>query len=211
MKCPPLENLLEHARGLLAETENATVSNHLLAGCVRCEENLRWLGEVRQLTSQDRSFDIPESAIQGMVAWFKSQPSHARQPLRKLIASLSFDSLMNRQVAFVRSETAAAQPPNGRQMLFQTEGYDIDLRFEGIEDKPLEDLIGQILPNSQLHQTVSGVTVQLWQNEQEKSSAQADSLGVFRFAQIPSGIYDLKIQTAEDEINLLKVSTARAA
>lgn len=210
MNCPLLETLLDYNRGLLSDDNHAPINLHLLAGCRRCEENLHWLGEVGQLASLDRSFDIPENAVRGMVAWFKSQTAHTHHPLRKLIATLSFDSWMNRQVALVRSENAAAQQPRGRQMLFQTDGYDIDLRFEGIEDRSVEDLIGQILPNTQLHQAVSGATVQLWQNNQEKSRARADQSGVFRFAQIASGIYDLKILTAEDEINLLKVSTARA-
>jgi hypothetical protein len=131
--------------------------------------------------------------------------------MRKLMANLVFDSLMPDRLAFVREGTLAGQPPAGRQMLFQTEGYDIDLRFEGVEDQPTEDLIGQILPNSEAQPATTGLTVQLWREEQEQMRAQTDDQGLFKFRRIPSGVYDLKIQVAEGEINLVRISTARTA
>ncbi|MEK7831833.1 MAG: hypothetical protein AAB401_12145 [Acidobacteriota bacterium] len=209
MKCPPLNNLLDHARNLLAEAESATVKTHLQSGCRSCEENLRWLTEASQLMAQDRSFEFSEDTIKGLVAWFKSQPAHARPSVRKLLANLIFDSLAARQVAFVRTEAVAGQSPAGRQMLFQAEGYDIDLRFEGVEDKAAEDLIGQVLPQSDSATATGGATVELWQDEKQQLSAEANEHGVFRFARIPSGVYDLKIQIAEDEINIVRVATAR--
>src|SRR5262245_62252344 len=113
------------------------------------------------------------------------------------MANLVFDSSAPNQLAFVREETPAVQPPVARQMLFQTEGYDIDLRFEGVEDQPTEDLIGQILPNSEAQSVTAGVTVQLWRGEQEQMRAQSDEQGLFSFRRIPSGVYDLKIQVTE--------------
>ncbi len=209
MKCPPLNDLLDQARNLLADTESAAIKAHVLAGCSYCEKNLRWLVEMTQLTAQDRSFDFPEETIKGLVAWFKSQPAHERLSLRKLVANLIFDSLATQQVAFVRTENIAGQSPAGRQMLFQAEGYDIDLRFEGVEDNAAEDLIGQVLSHGNSANAIGGATIQLWQSEKPQLSTQANEYGVFRFAQIPSGIYDLKIQVAEDEINIVRVATAR--
>lgn len=209
MKCPPLNNLLDHARKLLAETESATIETHLQSGCRSCEENLLWLKDTSQLAAQDRSFEFPEDTIKGLVAWFKAQPAHERPSVKKLIANLIFDSLATQQVAFVRTEIVTGQQAGGRQMLFQAEGYDIDLRFEGVEDKPTEDLIGQVLPQSDSASVLAGATVQLWQDEKPRLSTEANDQGVFRFAQIPSGIYDLKIQVADDEINIVRVATAR--
>lgn len=209
MKCPPLNNLLDFARNLLAEAESATVKTHLQGGCRSCEENLLWLKDASQLAAQDRSFEFSEDTIKGLVAWFKAQPAHVRPSVRQLVANLIFDSLAAQQVAFVRAETVTSQQTGGRQMLFQAEGYDIDLRFEGVEDKATEDLIGQVLPQSDSASAFVGATVQLWQDEKPQLSAEANDHGVFRFAQIPSGIYDLKIQVAEDEINIIRVATAR--
>src|SRR4030095_6242509 len=118
------------------------------------------------------------------------------------------DSSMPNRLAYVREKTPAGQPLAGRQMLFQTEGYDIDPRVGGGENQPTEALIGQILPNGEAQSVTAGVTVQLWREEQEQMRAQTDEQGLFSFRRIPSGVYDLKIQVAEGEINLVRVSTA---
>jgi hypothetical protein len=211
MKCPPLHHLFDYSRRLLAETEVDVVKKHLLGGCGKCSENLRWIDEALTLAAQSRLVDLSEETIRSIVAWFKSQPAHASRTVRKLTANLVFDSSIPNRLAFVREKPPAGQPPAGRQMLFQTEGYDIDLRFEGVEDHPTEDLIGQILPNSEAQSVAAGVTVQLWREEQEQMRAQTDDQGLFSFRRIPSGVYDLKIQVAEGEINLVRVSTARTA
>lgn len=211
MKCPPLHHLLDYSRHLLAETEADAVKEHLLGDCGKCSENLRWIDEALRLAAEHRPVDLPEETIRSIVAWFKSQSAPASRTVRKLMANLIFDSLMPGQLAFVREETPAGQPPAGRQMLFQAEGYDIDLRFEGVEDKTTEDLIGQILPNGEAQSVTAGVTVQLWREEQERMHTETDDQGLFSFRRIPSGVYDLKIQVAEGEINLVRVSTARAA
>lgn len=210
MSCPPLNELLDFTRNLLTEAESVAVKAHLSSGCGKCEENLHWITEASQLAAQDHSFDFPEETINGLVAWFKAQPPHARPTLRQLLANLMFDSLATHQVAFARTENVASQSPAGRQMLFQADGYDIDLRFEGVEDNAAEDLIGQVLPHSHSVNIVSGATIQLWQAEKKRLSTQANEHGVFRFTGIPSGIYDLKIQVAADEINIVCVATARA-
>src|SRR5215813_1734668 len=211
MKCPPLHHLYDYSRRLLPETEADIVKKHLLGGCGNCSENLDWIDETLTLAAQSRPVDLSEETIRSIVAWFKSQPAHASRTVRKLTANMVFDSSMPNRLAFVREKTPAGQPHAGRQMLFQTESYDIDLRFEGVEDQPAEDLIGQILPNSEGQSVTAGVTVQLWREEQEQMRAQTDDQGLFSFRRIPSGVYDLKIQVAEGEINLVQVSTARTA
>lgn len=211
MQCPPLNELADYSRGLLAAAERAGIKTHLLTGCNNCLASLRWLDEVTSLTAQDRCLDFPEETIKGLVTWFKTQP--APQTVRKLIAHLIFDSLAPGQLAPVRAEASPGQgttPTAGRQVLFQAAGYDIDLRFEEVEGEAVEDLIGQILPQSETQAVTTGLTVQLWRGEREQTSAQTDRQGLFRFARIPSGVYDLKIQVVEGEINLVRVATARA-
>lgn len=212
MNCPPTNELLDYARGLTADQARAAINAHLQTGCGGCSENLRWFHDVAALTAQDRSFEFPEETIKGLVTWFKSQPTPAPRTLRKLIAQLIFDSLAPQQLAPVRSEAATGFPNTlaaGRQMLFQTEGYDIDLRFEAIEDKPIEDLIGQILPQSEAQAVTAGAMVELRREESEQMRAQTDEQGLFRFTRIPSGVYDVTIQIAEDEINIARISSAR--
>jgi hypothetical protein len=212
MKCPTLIELTDYTRGLLADDESGAIKAHVMTGCRKCQENLRWIEEVARLAKEDRSLDFPEETIKGIVAWFKTQPAHSPPSIRKLVARLVFDSLSPNQLAPVRNEPVAGQSmtaPARRQMLFQTEKYDIDLRFEAIEDDPTEDLIGQILPQNEAENIPSGVTVQLWHDETEQMSTRTDSHGFFRFARIPSRNYGLKIHVAEFEINILDLSAVR--
>jgi hypothetical protein len=214
MKCPTLNELADYTRGLLADDEYSVIKTHVMAGCRNCLENLRWIEEVAHLAREDRSFDFPEETIKGMVAWFKTQPTHAPPSVRKLVAKLIFDSLSPDQLAPVRNQPAAGYsmiPAAKRQMLFQAERYDIDLRFEAIEDDSSEDLIGQILPQDEAEEIPAGATVQLWHDEKEQMSTKTDSHGFFRFARIPSRNYGLKIHVAEVEINILDLSTVRPA
>lgn len=213
MDCPPLDALLDYSRQVLVPAESVQIAGHLQAGCRACWGNVGWLGEVVELTARDRSFDFSEDLIQGMVAWFKAQPVPSVPTLRKLVAQLIFDSLLPQQAAPVRGEAESSyvSPATGRQMLFQAEGYDVDLRFEAIEDETNEDLIGQVLPQNQTQSLLAGVIVELWQAEQTPRKMVTDQYGLFRFANIPSGVYDLKIQVVEGEISLHQVATARRA
>jgi hypothetical protein len=219
MKCPTLNELADYTHGLLDEGKSAVVKTHVTTGCSNCLENLRWIEEVALLAREDRSFAFPEETIKGLVAWFKTQPAHTPPSFknrmgRKLVAKLIFDSFSPDQLAPVRNEPGAGHsmiPAAKRQMLFQTERYDIDLRFEAIEDDPTEDLIGQILPQNEVEAIPAGATVQLWHDEKEQMSTKTDSHGFFRFARIPSRNYGLKIQIAEVEINILDLSTVRPA
>jgi hypothetical protein len=213
MNCPPLNGLLDYSQQVLPQNERAGIESHLVTGCRQCAENLHWLSEVAWLTAQDRSFDFAEETLRGLTVWFQEQTVRPPRTLRRLVARLVFDSLLPQQLAPVRSETHhpdVAPLAAGRQMLFQADGYDVDLRFEAIEDLATEDLLGQVLPQEAALPDIAGARVALCQAEQELQRAQTDQRGLFRFAQVPSGVYELKIQVSEGEIELNHVPTARA-
>jgi hypothetical protein len=126
------------------------------------------------------------------------------------IARLVFDSLMPPQLADVRAESPTAGAA-GRQMLYRVEGYDIDLRFEQTEDGEAEELIGQILPEDRPPAEMPAFTVRLRRDEVETGRAQTDARGIFKFARIPSGVYDLRIEAHGVEIHIPQTSSARAS
>jgi hypothetical protein len=212
MHCPPLNELLDYARELLTPAERERVALHLRTKCCACTENMQWLVKAAASAATQASYVFSEATLQGLVAWFRSQPAHESRSapqLPSLVAHLLFDSFTQPAWAATRDGAVDMETATERQMLFQTEGYDIDLRFEADEDQTREDLIGQVLPQSA--QTATDVSVQLWQNEQAQRQVAADTQGFFKFAQIPRGAYDLKIQVAEGEINIAQLTTTRAA
>ena len=214
MGCPSLNELLDFAQERLAPLEREAVQTHLATGCPLCRKEQGWLTEVLRLTAEDRSFDFSEDVIGRVVAWMHpkaSAPAAAEQsPLRRFVAQLLFDSLMPRQFADVRSGSAATDAA-GRQMLYHAAGYDIDLRFELTEDGAAEELIGQILPGEPSMTAPVEFTVRLLRDQLETGRVQADARGIFRFTQIPSGVYDLKIEAHGVEIEIPHAGSTRAS
>lgn len=208
MNCPPLNELLDYARQLLTPTERTRVAAHLETACRACAENMQWLTEVATSSAAHPSYLLPAETPQGMMAWFRSQPPHeSRSPLQ-LIARLLFDSFTQSEWALARANASDDGVAPERQLLFQTEGYDIELRFEATKDRQREDLredlIGQVLPQSA--HPAANVTVELRQDNQLQHSAATDAQGYFKFARIPRGAYDLKIYVPEGEINIAQVA-----
>ena len=124
-----------------------------------------------------------------------------------------FDSFILGQLADVRSVPPGASAVVGRQLHYQTESYDIDLKFEQPEGSEAEEMIGQVLPQGPRQQPMESarLSAQLLHGEVEIGCAQMDARGVFRFAEVRSGIYNLRIRVPEGEINIDAVATAHAA
>jgi hypothetical protein len=170
---------------------------------------VQWLEQVTGTALSDRSFDYAEEHIQGLVMWFKAQRALASRTLHKLTAELIFDSLNPARLASVRAEIVNTVPPaSGRQLLYRADGYDIDLRFEAREDQISEDLIGQVLAQSSSFSEATVVLTRAHSETRSHRITQTDAQGLFRFGRLPSGMYDLTIRVAEDEIKLPGVMTA---
>ncbi|MGH9844441.1 MAG: hypothetical protein ACREEM_37445 [Blastocatellia bacterium] len=211
MKCPSINNLLDYVRGRLAANERDLILGHLSTGCTGCQESQRWSEEVLRLTSEDKLFQVSEETIQVLVARFNSQSTAASPSLTQFFAQLIFDSLVPRQLADVRADPAAGAGFAGRQMLFQAAGYDIDLRVEQVQDSGVGEMIGQILSRKQRPAEGVHLFAQLLRGDVEIDRAEADARGIFKFSRVPSGVYNLKIQVPEGEINIREVASARAA
>ena len=208
MGCLNLNNLADDARGLLSGDESGAIAAHLSSGCQPCREQHTWLSDVARLTAQDHSFEYPEWIIKRVVAQFEAQSVTPLIKIRQFFAQLIFDSLNPNQLVEVRSGAAGMGQAAGRQMLYQAEGYDIDLRFEQSEDTNIEELIGQILPKQASGIELAGIHVQLIKNNQTIAQTLTNAQGIFKFAGLASGIYNLKISVPEGEINLEQLTTA---
>lgn len=212
MNCPTLLSLLEFTRHQLSQVETAEISAHLSTGCSHCRENQQWLTDVVRLKVEDQSFDAPEDLVHWLVAQFRVQAaSFASQPskLRRLLASLVFDNLTAERLVGVRSELAGVEIAGPRRLLYHVEGYDIDLRFERAKGAAPEELVGQVLPEQKLAPPIQGFTIRLLKDELEIASSQTDANGMFVFAQVPTGAFDLKIETSDEEIFINQVSAGR--
>lgn len=210
MACIELTKLLMYQRGEGSVLERTHISAHLLSNCVSCNQSIDWLQKIESSMATDHSFDFPESVIALAVTRFRewTGTAAATAPIRQFFAKLLFDSFEVSQLADVRSSAGAA---SSRQMLYRSDGYDIDLRFELSPENNTEQLIGQVLPESWDATELLQFRVQLLQNGTVVSATHTNARGIFTIVPLTSGTYDLRVSVPDGEINLEKVPTARAS
>lgn len=208
-ECNTLEKMLDYLRGKGAPSEREQIVAHLAAGCPTCLEDQSWLTEVLQLVASDHSFDFSPAVLARTVALFKTELRKQRPTLRQFLAQLVFDSLLQSQLAAVRSGAPALA--QSRQLLFRAEPYDIDLRFEVGEDGRTEELIGQILRTDADPQSLSNLPVQLWQTDLLQAEVQTNARGIFKFNQVIPGRYQLRLLLTDGEICLDSLETTQSA
>jgi hypothetical protein len=212
MKCPSIDNLLDFISTRAAESRRLEIQTHISAGCPHCQENSRWLSDVLSQKVDDKSFDAPDDLIQWLVAQFRVQSAALRPTpsrLRRFIADLVFDSISTPRLVGVRSGWPGAEALRPRQMLYHAEGYDIDLRLERNRGADTAEIVGQILPERKLAGPSNPFTIRLMKDENEVGRTLTDPSGMFVFARVPAGSFDLKIESPEGEIQISQISTAR--
>lgn len=209
MACPTLNDLADFARGVATPASQAEIKAHLATNCPSCQEEQRWLSQVAQLAAQDQSADYPEWIIKRVLAQFVPQTQTAVATLRQFFAQLVFDSFAPQQLAQTRSGGMGAGHATARQMLFQADGYDIDLRLEQNENGATDELLGQILPPQQSGTELAGITVHLLKDGVGIQQTVTNTRGLFKFSQIPAGEYELKLQTSAGEIIICGLTVAQ--
>ncbi len=206
MRCPSLEKLTDFLRDAVVGTERATIQAHLAAGCPSCQHNQQWLLEVKRIAPLDDSFAFPAELTARILAWMPAAQPPTRTPLRTLIAQLLFDSFAPLPLAEARSATSVdvtAGASTGRQLLYQVEGYAVDLRLEKMAET--FDLLGQVLPEDPDSPALAGCPVHLGWDEQDIHSTQTDAEGMFRLSVLPPNAYCLRIVLGEDVIEIPEI------
>jgi hypothetical protein len=120
----PFEKLTDIAEQRLDQGELESCQSHL-STCSKCSAELGHLQQVLSLMRSDNSEDAPRDVLFNAVNLFRA----GREPkepslIRRLIATLSFDSLSVAPAFGVRSGQSAS-----RQLLYSAEENDLDLRI----------------------------------------------------------------------------------
>lgn len=171
---------------------SAEVLQHLSA-CSQCSSDLEKLRQTIGLMRSDTTDDTPVRLVENVRNVFRSQKAN-REPslVRRVVASLAFDSFTTTPAFGLRSETAG-----GRQLIYSTEGADIEVRVS-----PENEVAGQILGST----NCENGDVNL-EGEGYSAAAKLNELCEFSFGSVPAGTYkisvhlpDLLVETPQIEL-----------
>jgi len=161
-------------------TPSAETLEHL-AACSRCEEELQSIRQTTSLMRTDSVDDAPAQLVQYAKKIFREREGvPGPSLLKRVIASLIFDSLTAAPAFGLRSQTSS-----GRQLLFSTETADIELRVAAENDE--WQIAGQ-LPGSL---SESG-EVSL-ESDNFSASTELNELSEFSFNAVPGGSYKISV------------------
>jgi len=191
------ENLMNYMDGHISDVEKSTMETHLLS-CKNCAE----LGqELRALVSrlrEDSSFEPPAELVQWGINLFQPVMQPAVGGLRKIIASLVFDTFDEPMLAGVRRVGA---PP--RQLLFRAGDVDVDVKIESMEANDRITLVGQVL--SSAAKFFDNTPVKLESHGIVRYRTRTNVVGEFSFDEVPKDTYHLSVDLPEGQITLFCV------
>lgn len=150
--------------------------------------------------------DPARASVDPLVRYFRAtrkRPSPGR--IRRLIeATLLFDSSQPLEFSEARSIQGG-----GKQLLYQADVYDIDIRSYPADPPDYTDLIGQVLAPGDDFDPVNAVPVYLCSGNESRLFTLTDPIGVFHLRKVPEGVYDLKLVLPNYEIAVRAISISR--
>jgi len=194
-----VEDLMNYMHGQGSEVEKSAVETHLMS-CQECAgQKQEFQGLITRLL-EDSAFEPPADLVQWGVNLFQPivQPQAARRGLRKIIASLIFDTFDQPMLAGVRR---VGTPP--RQLLFRAGDVDVDVKIEAMEANDRISLVGQVLSNAT--KFFDNTPVKLESHGIVRYRTMTNVVGEFSFDEVPKDTYHLSVDLPEGQITLFCV------
>jgi hypothetical protein len=178
------EIALDFVERRLEKTLELQWSGHLESCSECCTEMNAWRG-FRESLKPSHLESAPPSMLASAVALFQPQRRvEARRSIRRVIATLFYDSFA--QPAFAGARGAATT----RQVVMRAGEFDIHMRtWMKYESR---ELLGQIQPRD-TPAFVKSAKLHLLRNGKRVCSAETNALGEFHFSCVPDGSLDLQI------------------
>lgn len=170
-------------------SERRRLQSHLAGACRDCTASHETWKRIRTVASREGlytpSADATRMAKLAFAGRFSLQSNSA------VFANLTFDTLRQPALAGIRSGAAAA-----RQLLYETEGVAVDLRFDHSPAVKLIHVTGQILDKRAPHGAIRNAAVTVWTpNGLPVAEARTNDFGEFRLQFESQEALKLSIQT----------------
>lgn len=169
-----------------AETRKPAMAH--VAACSACDDSLRRLRSLIHLMKSDRSADAPRGV---QISAINILSAETRPPLRRIIATLIFDSRNTGPAFGMRSLHTAS-----RQLLYSAQQTDLDLRITIQNEECI--VAGQVIRDD------GGVRSGRVEISGPTGSAEAslNELCEFTLPAIPVGNYSLRVRMVDVEIEI---------
>ena len=175
------EELIGFAEGSLPEQQVQFVNKHA-HDCKRCDSELReWVSMLALMRGFALKSAPPEALRNCRAIYSIPKPT---SKMREILASLVFDSFAQPATAGVRGDA------DSRQLLLQGDGVDLHVRISQTPNL----ILGQLLQRSEDTRFVAGARIRILWNGDTVGTTVTDSLGEFRFQELPNG----KLQLCAD-------------
>jgi hypothetical protein len=185
----PFETLADLAEGRAPKSDRESAAEHL-SKCSTCTAELSKLESVMALMRTDDSEDAPRDVLSSVLNMFQQGKSE-REPslLRRLVATLTFDSMTSAPAFGVRSTQTQT-----RQLIYSVAENDIDLRIS--PQNELWIVAGQVL-----RPDCAGGQVEL-AGAAGSAVAVLNDLCEFSLPPVSPGKYSLRVKVADVEIEV---------
>jgi len=191
------EAIVDYLDGRVAGPDQAAIEGHL-ASCADCEELKQEVHLFVSWLQNDAAFEPPADLVQWSINLFQPLATAKRDGIRRMIASLVFDTFDQPMFAGVRR---VGTPP--RQLLFRAGEVDVDVKIEAMEANDRITLVGQVLSGGAKFS--DNTPVQLESRGIVRYRTRTNVVGEFAFDEVPKDTYNLSVGLPEGQITLFCV------
>ncbi len=157
--------------------------------CARCHKTAAWTERLQSVAVADSRSDVPAQVLRNAQAIFALRRLDRIQLSNGVFAKMVFDSFNQPALLGVRSE----QRSDIRHMLFEADGYVVDLRLEHERGVAAVSMVGQIHLADDPESKIEPMPVRLTSNDVELASTFCNSFGEFALAYIPQNSLCLQL------------------
>jgi hypothetical protein len=152
--------------------------------CTTCSEQMEEWRQMHSLLQRKHLTSAPPWVMNKAVGVFQSPATHENTGIRRVIASIVFDSFSQPALAGARGAMDA------RQLVLRANEFDIHLKIWGENEQ--RQLVGQILPRGAT-QFVDEAKLHLLRNGERFDTTATDHFGEFQFRDVPQGLLSLQV------------------
>ena len=170
----------DYVRRQVSPEKAGEMLEHLQTGCPRCEKVEEQLARFAAVCKRESAYQVPDHVERSVKAMFALNMQPRVSVLRRILATLVYDSLNDPQPAGVRMGHQIS-----RHVLFDAGDYSVDLRFEHEKGSASMVLVGQIANRKAPEDRMSHFPVILLSGTQELGRSVSNSFGEFQLEYTP--------------------------